>query len=144
MIKGWFFIVLIVFSCKPADQNAKSSFVFLSMEKTKCMGKCPAYKVDFYTDGKMIYTGTNNVPNLGQKILQLKKSDLTSIKENAEALGFFKLEDKYMAEVTDLPTVILVYNDGKKEKKIIDYYNAPKKLKEFEEKLETIVYSYLK
>ena len=42
------------------------------------------------------------------------------------------MEDKYTANVTDLPKTIVFIQKDKQKKKIVDYYGAPKKLKEFE------------
>ena len=42
------------------------------------------------------------------------------------------MEDKYTADITDLPKTIVFIKKDRKKKKIIDYYGAPKTLKEFE------------
>ena len=42
------------------------------------------------------------------------------------------MKDKYTGNITDLPKTITFIKSENVEKKITDYYNAPKILKEFE------------
>lgn len=53
-------------------------------------------------------------------------------------IDYFSLNDGYNYYVTDHPTTITSITIAGKTKKIINYYGAPKKLDELEDKIDII------
>jgi len=45
---------------------------------------------------------------------------------------FLILKKEYTSNITDLPSTIVTFSINGQEKKIVDYYGAPDKLKELE------------
>ena len=143
--------IITLFSCKqnkdvstPKIENAveKTSLkeaLFIKMERTPCMGNCPIYSISIFNTGNVIYSGRNFVEKKGKYRTQLTSEQLKSLKSKIEEIDLFNLQDQYGKEIVDLPScVLLVYLNGKK-KKISDKYKAPKKLKEFEKLIDTMV-----
>ena len=72
------------------------------------------------------------VEKIGKYGFSVSKETLNYILKKADEISFFDLEDKYTANITDLPKTITFIKNGKDKKRVIDYYGAPKALKEFE------------
>ena len=143
-----FVLFLIFIQCKSAqntdtNETKAEERVFLEMTRTRCFGTCPAYEVRVYTSGKVEYKGEDFVPLKGEKTFNLSEEELKRIQKELDGLNFFELEDRYYKDVTDLPTTYISYYTPEKEKKVMDYYGAPAKLKQFEDVLQEIIFSYL-
>ena len=113
--------------------------LLLTLERTPCFGKCPTYTYSIFTTGKVIYNGKQNVKNIGTYKAQLSMAQLEEIKSHIESFELFKLKDKYDAQITDIPSTILVINIDGRKKKIYDRYGAPKELTQFEKLVDDIV-----
>jgi hypothetical protein len=88
--------------------------------------------MEIFSDGSAFYHGKRFVEKIGNYEFSVSKETLNYILKKADEIGFFELEDKYTANITDLPKTITFIKNGKDNKRITDYYGAPKALKEFE------------
>lgn len=113
--------------------------VIISMTKTQCFGACPAYEFELYSDRTASYNGLAFTERKGEWEARLNKKQFDSIIKEFEESDFFKFEDRYYSDITDLPTTYLFYSDGTSEKKVMDYYGAPDELKKLEEKVEELI-----
>ena len=111
------------------------------MEKTTCLGLCPAYIFKLFPDGSATYTGTKNVKNIGDFKANLSEQQLQNIKKSFEEADFFKFADVYSANLTDLPTTFIYYHNGRENLKVTDYYGAPESLKTLEANVEHFIES---
>jgi len=109
------------------------------MEKTTCMGTCPAFIFNVYPDGSATYKGTHNVTNIGDFIAKLTDEQLNNLKNSFNEADFFNFANVYSANVSDLPTTFIYYHNGKENLKVTDYYDAPDKLKDLEKKVEDFI-----
>ena len=132
---------LLFFVCKTAKIKSSNEFPIVMMEKTTCLGLCPAYIFNLYPDGSATYTGTKNVKNIGDFKAKLSEEQLQNIKKSFEEADFFKFADVYSASLTDLPTTFIYYHNGKENLKVTDYYGAPDALKILEAKVEAFIES---
>ena len=131
-------LLLVVSSCgsskkssKP-EANKEKKELIIALERTACYGTCPIYKIEVFSDGSAIYYGERFVDNLGKYTFNVSQETINYILKKAVEIRFFEMEDKYTADITDLPKTIVFIKKDRKKKKIIDYYGAPKTLKEFE------------
>ncbi len=133
MLTGFLFFAL---SCQKMPTHTPEQLLF-SMEKTSCMGKCPVYTLKVYQDGWAELLGTAHIKYLGNYQVKLSDEELEDIKNSFQKHQFFGLEEKYYANVSDLPTTYLFYQDGTNSKKVMDYHGAPENLKQLEKHLAT-------
>lgn len=113
--------------------------LLLTLERTPCFGMCPTYKYSIFSTGRVIYTGTKNIDNIGTFSIQLSKSDLNKIKSQIKSSNIFGLKDKYDSNITDIPSTLLIINLDGKKKKIYDRHGAPPELKAFEKFVDDMV-----
>ena len=109
------------------------------MKRTPCYGKCPAYLVDIYDNGDVLFNGKSFVDYIGTHKGTIAASDINKIKEKINAINLFSLNDKYDSNVTDFPSCILDVNMDGKTKSILDRVGGPKELKELETLIHELV-----
>ena len=136
----WYHMILLVVlmacgsskkSTESKDRKEKKELI-ISLERTACYGTCPIYRMEIFSDGSAFYHGERFVNNIGNFEFTVTKETINYILKKAEEIGFFEMEDKYTANISDLPKTITFIKSEKATKKIIDYHDAPKILKEFE------------
>ena len=136
------FIFVINISCNTVSENTKEELnqIAISLEKTACFGTCPVFKIKIYNNGDAIFEGKKFVKKTGLIKFKVKQNEIQKILAKAKNIKFTKMLNEYTEKITDLPTTYIQI----KEKKIKDYYGAPKKLKDLEKLIEEIVLKTLK
>jgi|TARA_B100000959_G_scaffold256017_1_gene288853 hypothetical protein len=130
--------LLFTFACSSSKNSSEKKEkqvkkeLIISLERTPCYGTCPIYKMEVFSDGSAFFHGERFVDKIGDFQFTVSKKTIDYILKQAEEIDFFEMKDKYTGNITDLPKTITFIKSEKAEKKIIDYYNAPKILKEFE------------
>ncbi|MEM0941529.1 MAG: DUF6438 domain-containing protein [Bacteroidota bacterium] len=132
-------LLIITFSYLSSYLASQVSKPLSSYTKTSCMGSCPAFRFEVYMNGKAFYTGKENVERLGKWSADVSDSELEEIKSIFEKNDFFSFKDRYYAEISDLPVTYIEFRSDGKEKKVMDYYGAPLKLKQLEQEVEAII-----
>ena len=134
-MKFYFFLIFIFASCNTIkDINTKEPLI--SLQRTACFGECPIYKFEIYSSGDCIYYGKKFVNKIGEYKFNLKKTDIDIIISKAKEINFKKMDDKYTSSISDLPTTYIKI----KNKKIIDYSDAPKELRDIEKLIDEICF----
>ena len=77
--------------------------------------------MEIFSDGSAFYHGKRFVEKIGNYEFSVSKETLNYILKKADEIGFFELEDKYTANITDLPKTITFIKNGKDNKRITDY-----------------------
>ena len=98
------FIVLLfsISSCGTFKKNtntftfSESKDLIISLQRGACYGTCPIYKIQIYTDGSGIYTGTRFVENIGVIEFSLSENQINLILTQAEAIGFKNMKEEYI------------------------------------------------
>ena len=126
------------------QQEIKQNFpvkesLLLTLERTPCFGKCPTYKYSVYITGRVVYRGDQNTKYIGTYSAQLTKAQIEEIKSHIKSANLFSLKDKYDAQITDIPSTVLIINLDGVKKKIYDRYGAPEELTQFEKFVDNIV-----
>ena len=120
--------------------NTSEIELIISLQRTACFGTCPIYKIEIFSDGSGIYTGTRFVENIGITEFSLSKTQLSLILTQAEDIGFTNMKGEYSEPISDLPTTFIQIKD----KKIRDYTGAPKTLKNLENLIDQLYQKALK
>ncbi|MCU1278658.1 MAG: hypothetical protein JWM53_2204 [bacterium] len=117
--------------------------VLASLERTACYGRCPIYKVTVLRDGTVLWEGERFVKVTGKATAKVSAAAITDLAKAFARADFFALQDKYDSyDVTDHPSAITVFDDGKRKKTIHHYHgdhSAPKALVELEDRIDTLV-----
>ncbi len=103
------------------------------------MGTCPAYLFKVYPDGRATYTGKEFVDLKGEYEASISKEELAELKGYFDKADFFNFANVYSANIKDLPTRFLYYDDGRQNAKVTDYYGAPETLKQLEKQIEDFI-----
>ncbi|GAB3312412.1 DUF6438 domain-containing protein [Hymenobacter humi] len=98
----------------------------LTFERTPCMGRCPAYVMQIFADGRVAYEGRGAVPVLGAKELKLPVATVAEILHTAREAHFEQFEDRYSQGTSDLPsTVITIRQPNGQLKRVVVEEGAP-------------------
>ena len=123
---------------KIEDNNEVKEII--SINRGACFGTCPIYFISISSDMRGVYHGKNFVEKTGKIEFKLSEEEINSILQKANEINYCQLEDEYFERISDLPrTYIQIF-----DKKILDYYGAPKELKELEKLIDNICFKYIK
>ena len=115
----------------------------VSLERTACYGRCPIYKVTVLRDGTVLWEGERFVKTTGKATAKLPAATVAQLADAFKAADFFALRDKYdNREMTDQPSAIVHFDDGKRKKSVEHYYgdgSAPKALTVLEERIDALI-----
>ena len=131
----------ILLSCGLTKKaNPSEIELIISLQRTACFGTCPIYKIEIFSDGSSIYTGTRFVENIGVTKFSLSETQLNLILTQADTIGFRNMKEEYSEPISDLPTTFIQIKD----KKIRDYTGAPKTLKNLENLIDQLYQKAIK
>ena len=142
------FIVLL-FSISSCATFKKKSNIFsfsesknliISLQRGACYGNCPIYKIEVYSDGSAVYTGTQFVENIGIRIFNLSETQINLILTQADSIKFDNMKEEYSEPISDLPTTFIQI----KEKRIRDHIGAPEALKNLEKLIDQLYQKSIK
>ena len=137
-----FLILLCALPAVAQAQKCKDNIV-ITIQRSACYGTCPIYSAKIYADGTVVYVGKEYVKEKGERRFKITPETVQQLIEEFERIDYFSLKDKYDADEngispTDLPTTTTsICLDGKK-KKVVNYYGAPRKLNELEDKIDSL------
>ncbi len=137
-LKKIVYLLAVVVSFTACDPYQFEETVMIELKKDPCFGVCPVYSFKVDGKGKASFEGTRNVAKQGQWTRQLSPAATNLLFSAFEKSEFSAFQDEYTAQVTDLPTTWVTYNNGSISKTIKDYYGSPEALKNLEKLVETI------
>jgi len=129
-----------VVEVEPPTKPKAAPVLLLSFEQTSCLGYCPAFEVRLFSDGRAVYLGREDVERLGMYETWLKPTQIDGIMAKANEIQYFQLADQYPVSdilLRELPMVITYLRIGDQQKSITNNYNAPLKLRSFEDYLSS-------
>jgi hypothetical protein len=123
-----------------AVSNAPSAQepITITLQRTICFGFCPAYTVTIQEDGTVTYDGSRHVKVAGKRTWKIDPAAVRALAKEMQDAGYFELQDEYRAMVTDHPTTYTSLTIGGRTKKVRNYVAGPPKLKDLEEKIDTV------
>lgn len=121
--------------------NVDSNLLF-SLQRTSCFGQCPAFKVEVFNTGKAIYNGIAYVKKPNKYETVVPTDIIKQIEKKALESRYLDWANKYPvynAEISDIPSTISYIRLGNTGKMIVNNYDAPKELIEFERWVEKLL-----
>lgn len=109
------------------------------IKRTPCFGKCPVFTIELYNNGLARYNGMAFVEKKGNFKAKANTDFLKRIQDKALTIRYLSFENKYPIApiaIADLPTTTTYIRLGDVGKQIIDNFDAPRELIEFELWLE--------
>jgi len=123
--------------------------LMITLERTACFGTCPIYKLTIKGDGTVIYEGERFVNVTGTQTTKISSDKIRELVDEFYKSGYFSLKESYTKKcdirgcmhVTDLPTTITSITIDEKTKRVENYFGAPEKLDELQNKIDDITNS---
>lgn len=130
-----------------SDRELKE--VVIRLERTKCYGSCPAYKLTIHGNGRVVYIGEDNVKEKGKKHARIGVDDVRRLVSEFERANYFSMNqytDKDCSCVlcTDMPTAITEIKVKGIAHRVEHYYGCtcpPPLLWELEQTIDKIVHT---
>lgn len=131
--------ISLLFDARPSSEAVENAVI--TIERTVCFGSCPDYALTIYGNGTVNYEGRNFVAVAGKRTASISPGNVRELVNNFYDIHYFSLRDKYVDQVTDLPTTTTSISVDGRFKKIVDYYGAPEELKQLENRIDQIANS---
>jgi hypothetical protein len=121
------------------------------LQRGACEHRCAVYKVVIFADGSVIFDGRFYVRRPGLTKTTIRRESLRQLLDEAAALRFFDLKDRYGygdtvgcdAIQSDAPSAIVSISSGGAAKTIIHHLGCvgadSERLKQLEEKIDNVV-----
>ena len=97
---------------------------------------CPAYTVEVHGDGTTTYEGQTFVLVEGQHRYHLADEQVAALVDAFRKADYFRLQDEYHYNVTDIPTFKTSFEVGAIKKSVTDYFGVKVGMPESVENLE--------
>jgi hypothetical protein len=92
-----------------------------TMERTPCLGFCPAYTVTIDGDGSVTYEGQEFVRVRGAQTRRVDSAKVRALFAHFARARFFGMHGSYRAPITDSPTARVTLTMGGRTKTVEDY-----------------------
>ena len=110
------------------------------LDRGRCLGTCPDYRVEIHGDGTVLYEGFSFVATKGKRQGSLSQNDVHQLFEQFKKTDYFSLNESYRSEVTDQPTYTTFISFDKQRKSVKDYFGRqvgmPKSVTELEDAID--------
>lgn len=103
------------------------------LETTPCRGYCPAYKLDFFTNGSVQYEGIRFVEKIGVSTFQLTPTEQTMLHKKMEAANLWQYPESFPVTIVDGPGANITIYNGKAEKTIRGSIERPKPIRDMQD-----------
>lgn len=148
-----FFLSTLTLFSSPASivaQKKADPGILITINRETCLGGCPSYSAQIYTDGRVVYRGYDFVKVKGERRHKVTETRVMELVKAFERIDYFSLKDKYEVDangrsVTDQPRTTTSISLNGKYKKVVDYYCAPKELVALEDLIDKLagLYEYI-
>ncbi|MFK7950398.1 MAG: DUF6438 domain-containing protein [Saprospiraceae bacterium] len=119
------------------------SISVLILERKPCpVGKCPAYRVEFFEDGLVQYEGKAYVDKYGKYETQISQEKLTALLTMAKNIGYLDFQNRYPTSgqiIYDVPLTVSYVQHYAEVNHIENHHNAPVPLIRFEQHIEELI-----
>jgi hypothetical protein len=75
----------------------------ITLSRSGCYGRCPAYKVEIHGDGTVLYDGKDYVAHKGSHMTKISHASLVELIDFFRTANYFSLRDRYVSGITDYP-----------------------------------------
>lgn len=131
-------IFLLLFVLASFNMMAQKKATYIKMERTACYGRCPVYTIEIFSNGKIKYTGTRNVANIGTFNYKVSAQKVKGIFSYIENNKITSLKNVYEEIASDLPRLNMKFLISKKIKNIQNAEAGPKYLEVIASKVDAV------
>jgi hypothetical protein len=140
-------------------QQSEPANTIISLTRSACFGDCPNYTVVIHGDGQVRFTTdispVSDVDAIHRQFAQSKgvlvpgthqdrvlPQSVADLLAQFQRVGFWGLQDRYEARVTDNPTQIITLEIGGRKKKVVDYVGTeagmPQSVRDLEDSIDRV------
>lgn len=83
-------------STETSPRRVRHPFDSLTLERTPCLGMCPAYTVTVYANGAVRWAGEANVHSMGMRTGRASRGQVQLLERKLEAIDFFAYDENGM------------------------------------------------
>jgi hypothetical protein len=128
----------------PPPLLRRDSNVTITLDRSGCYGTCPAYTLTVSTDG-IVFDGKEFVAAHGRRVDKVDAAEVRKLAQKFVTADFYSMDERYVASVTDHPTVVLTITIDGHTKKLVDYVGQwvgmPAVVKELEHEVDSLARS---
>lgn len=93
----------------------------ITLSRSGCYGKCPAYKIEIHGDGTVLYDGEANVAHKGRHTAKISRATLVELVDFFRKANYFSLRDRYVSSISDNPVYETSITFDAVSKSVLDY-----------------------
>jgi Domain of unknown function (DUF6438) len=93
----------------------------ITLNRSGCYGRCPAYEIEIHGDGTVLYEGKANVTTKGKRTGKISHATLIDLVDVFRKADYFSLAEHYVSGVTDNPTYVSSISFDGMSKSVLDY-----------------------
>ena len=126
-------------TAKRANTEGVDVNLIAKLKRTPCFGKCSVFTVELFNDGLVKYNGIAFVERKGNFTAKASPEFIKQIQDKALVVKYLSFENKYPiapVAIADLPTTTTYIRIGEASKQILNNFDAPRELIDFENWLE--------
>jgi Domain of unknown function (DUF6438) len=126
----------------PDIDTVGAVILMVDLQKTGCRGKCPVFKIEVFSNGKVLYTGDKYADMKGKYESQLDNFTYKMLFDRAKRINFFQLPTQFPENselIKELPNTMTFVKLGNLEKRVMNNHDAPIELHEYELFLQSLV-----
>jgi hypothetical protein len=80
-------------SSETRPRRTRYQFDSLSLERTGCLGACPAYTVTIYANGAVRWVGEANVASMGMRTGRTTRGQISLLQRKLDAIEFYAFDE---------------------------------------------------
>ncbi len=120
---------------EPEDYAVNEADLIASINRGSCYGRCPAYEIKLYKDGRAILHAKAFMPKLGYFQDWVSQESIVALIDKAKEVNYFSFAEQYPTQppfIADLPSCKTYIKIGETSKTVLNKHDAPSGLIEFE------------
>ncbi len=114
-------VIFVIVGLIGFPRTLRGEYLHISMKRFICFGTCPAYTIDVYGSGLVIYHGDLYVKEKDYRIGFITQEQVQQLVEAINSSQYFSLDNSYTVSVTDMPGTT-IYTKYQKDEKEIHHY----------------------
>lgn len=135
---------LLFASCNSSKKGMKNldAAAFVELKTTPCFGTCPTYTMKIFANGQGTFNGRQYSKKQGDYVRVFSEEEVRTIFEKIVSLNVMDRPDMYdNPQVTDLPSNVITFFDGKESKTIRCRFEIPDDMLELIKDLRSLAES---
>ena len=124
----------------PAYAVTDWSSLRMTLERQRCIGSCPYYRVEIGGDGTVSYEGLDCVAMKGKQTGHVDDAEVKKLFQMFVSADFWSLQDQYRGGEPDAPGYFVSLSFDGKSKRVLEYLRLsagmPKIVQDIEDEID--------